>query len=328
MKRRGVRRSPAQHAAPLLWTAPLRFATRPERATPLALAALLALGSASPTSAQDEPPSPDSVLRIEPVTVEVGRLRAGAVPVARTPFSAQVVQPTSLGAASGGAISGALSTLPGVTLSNQTGSGSQADIRLRGFTVSPIVGLPQSVSVFVDGVRVNEADASQVHLSLIPSGAVERIELIRGSGRRLREERDRGRAQLRDAPRRGHPDRATRGRGGFVPVRGGIAERVGQAPAASMRSCSDRIVDPTDGGSCRARRSSRSSRSSAGKASAPTLGSPTRSRPTPSKVPARCRSRGWLEGYCHRTSRLRLPTAASSSTRAARVTPSLRASTS
>ena len=35
--------------------------------------------------------------------------------------------------------------------------------------------------MFVDGVRVNEADASQVHLSLIPGGAVDRIELIRGS---------------------------------------------------------------------------------------------------------------------------------------------------
>jgi outer membrane cobalamin receptor len=36
------------------------------------------------------------------------------------------------------------------------------------------------VSVFVDGVRVNEADASQVHPSLIPSEAIERIELVRG----------------------------------------------------------------------------------------------------------------------------------------------------
>jgi outer membrane receptor protein involved in Fe transport len=120
------------------------------------------------------------VLRIEPVTVEVGRLRSGAVPLARTPFSSQVVRPEALSLTSGDDLAGALSALPGVTLSHQTGSRSQADIRLRGFAVSPIVGVPQSVSVFVDGVRVNEADASQVHLSLIPAAAVERVELIRG----------------------------------------------------------------------------------------------------------------------------------------------------
>jgi outer membrane receptor protein involved in Fe transport len=114
------------------------------------------------------------------VTVEVGRLRAGAVPLARTPFPSQVVDVAALDAPGRRELAGTLSTLPGVTLTNQTGSGSQADIRLRGFAVSPIVGVPQSASVFVDGVRVNEADASQVHLSLIPAAAVERIELVRG----------------------------------------------------------------------------------------------------------------------------------------------------
>ncbi|MBM4185042.1 MAG: TonB-dependent receptor [Gemmatimonadetes bacterium] len=142
------------------------------------LAGLLLLGTAA-TAAAQAPPSPDSVVPLEPVEVEIGRLRAGAVPLAETPFTAHVisgsvVEPTA------GAIAGALAGLPGVTITNQTGSAGQLDVRLRGFSVSPIVGVPQSVSVFVDGVRVNEADASQVHLSLIPEGAIERIELVRG----------------------------------------------------------------------------------------------------------------------------------------------------
>ena len=41
------------------------------------------------------------------------------------------------------AIAGALARLPGVTLTNQTGSSGQLDLRLRGFTVSPIVGVPR-----------------------------------------------------------------------------------------------------------------------------------------------------------------------------------------
>ena len=146
--------------------------------------ALLAAVAPGGLLAQQRPegdaPEPDSVVSIEPLNVEIGRLRAGAVPLARTPFSSQVLTSGALAPPAGGAISGALSGLPGVTLTNQTGSPSQMDIRLRGFAVSPIVGVPQSVSVFVDGVRVNEADASQVHLSLIPEGAIERVELMRG----------------------------------------------------------------------------------------------------------------------------------------------------
>jgi outer membrane receptor protein involved in Fe transport len=138
------------------------------------------LGPPASAAQQAAEASPDSAVAIQPLTVEVGRLRAGAVPLARTPFSSQVVTSRALAPLAGGAIAGALAGLPGVTLTNQTGSPSQMDIRVRGFAVSPIVGVPQSLSVFVDGVRVNEADASQVHLSLIPEGAIERVELMRG----------------------------------------------------------------------------------------------------------------------------------------------------
>ena len=125
--------------------------------------------------------TPDSVLRIPELRVEVGRLRTGSVPVAEVPFPVQIIAGSDVRGARGSSVANALTGLPGLNLTNQTGSPSQADIRFRGFALSPIVGVPQGVSVFVDGVRVNEADASQVHLSLIPGGAVDRIELIRGS---------------------------------------------------------------------------------------------------------------------------------------------------
>ncbi|HSH74914.1 MAG TPA: TonB-dependent receptor plug domain-containing protein, partial [Longimicrobiales bacterium] len=140
----------------------------------------LLIGAGEAAGQEPGPQEPDSVVPIEPLNVEIGRLRAGTVPLAQTPFSSQVLTSAQLGPATGGAIGAALADLPGVTLASQTGSPSQPDIRVRGFAVSPIVGVPQSVSVFVDGVRVNEADASQVHLSLIPEGAIERIELVRG----------------------------------------------------------------------------------------------------------------------------------------------------
>ena len=146
----------------------------------VAAALVTALGAPGAASSQEPVPAGDSVVAIEPVTVSVGRLRAGAVPLARTPFASDLVDTQDLRPTGGSELLESLSMLPGVTLTNQTGSSSQADIRVRGFVVSPVVGVPQGVSVFVDGVRVNEADASQVHLSLIPSEAIERIELVRG----------------------------------------------------------------------------------------------------------------------------------------------------
>lgn len=130
----------------------------------------------APVSAQ----IPDTVFELEEVRVEISRLRVGGIPLLRAPLSAQVLQGTDLRQASHATVADALAWLPGVTLVDQFGSPFQPDIRLRGFSLSPVVGLPQSLSVFVDGVRVNEADASQVHFDLIPTDDIERLEVIRG----------------------------------------------------------------------------------------------------------------------------------------------------
>ena len=46
--------------------------------------------------------------------------------------------------------------------------------------MSPVTGVPQGISVFVDGVRVNEPTVEEVNFDLIPLDDVERIGLIRG----------------------------------------------------------------------------------------------------------------------------------------------------
>src|SRR5919108_1235342 len=74
----------------------------------------------------------------------------------------------------------AVSKLPGVSAFDDQGSRAQPTLNIRGFTLSPVVGVPQGVSVFLDGVRINEPDAQQVNFDLIPMEAVERAELVRG----------------------------------------------------------------------------------------------------------------------------------------------------
>ena len=71
--------------------------------------------------------------------------------------------------------------LAGISLSDVQNNPFQPDVIYRGFTSSFLLGTPPGLSVFVDGVRVNEPLADQVNWDLIPADAIERTELIPGS---------------------------------------------------------------------------------------------------------------------------------------------------
>ncbi|WP_188701287.1 TonB-dependent receptor [Silvimonas iriomotensis] len=69
----------------------------------------------------------------------------------------------------------------GVNISQAQGNPYQADISFRGFTASPVLGTPQGLSVFMDGVRINEPFGDIVNWDLIPPGAIASIQLMPGS---------------------------------------------------------------------------------------------------------------------------------------------------
>ncbi|MDE1179182.1 TonB-dependent receptor [Paraburkholderia sp.] len=71
--------------------------------------------------------------------------------------------------------------LPGVDIADAQGNPSQPDINYRGFTASPLLGTPQGLSVFLDGVRINEPFGDVVNWDLIPQAAIDTIQLIPGS---------------------------------------------------------------------------------------------------------------------------------------------------
>jgi iron complex outermembrane recepter protein len=70
---------------------------------------------------------------------------------------------------------------------NSVGVGSgqgnpyQQDLNFRGFAASPLLGTPQGISVFQDGVRINEAFGDVVNWDLLPRSAISTIQLIPGS---------------------------------------------------------------------------------------------------------------------------------------------------
>jgi outer membrane receptor protein involved in Fe transport len=57
----------------------------------------------------------------------------------------------------------------------------QPDVQYRGFVGSPLLGLPQGLAVYQDGVRVNEPFGDTVSWALIPESAIAEFYLVPGS---------------------------------------------------------------------------------------------------------------------------------------------------
>ena len=68
--------------------------------------------------------------------------------------------------------------LPGVSLSDQTGSEFQRNLDYRGFTASPVVGTPQGLAVYQNGVRINEVFGDIVNWDFIPQNAIRSLTLM------------------------------------------------------------------------------------------------------------------------------------------------------
>jgi len=71
--------------------------------------------------------------------------------------------------------------LQSVSIQETQGNPFQPDVTFRGYSASPLDGNPQGLSVFLDGVRVNEPFGDSVRWDLIPSFAIQGMQLIPGS---------------------------------------------------------------------------------------------------------------------------------------------------
>jgi outer membrane receptor protein involved in Fe transport len=73
------------------------------------------------------------------------------------------------------------SRLQSVNVNDYQGNPFQMDITYRGFTAGPQIGMPQGLSVFFDGVRVNEPFGDVVNWDLIPMNALASVDVFPGS---------------------------------------------------------------------------------------------------------------------------------------------------
>ena len=73
------------------------------------------------------------------------------------------------------------SKLQSVNINDYAGNPFQMDVQYRGFTASPQIGTPQGLSVFLDGIRVNEPFGDVVNWDLIPMNALAGVDIFPGS---------------------------------------------------------------------------------------------------------------------------------------------------
>ena len=73
------------------------------------------------------------------------------------------------------------SGMAGINVNEIQSNPYQPNVNYRGFTASPLLGTPQGISVFMDGVRVNEPFGDVVNWDLIPLNAISNMNLIPGS---------------------------------------------------------------------------------------------------------------------------------------------------
>jgi len=98
------------------------------------------------------------------------------------PYPVQVASDTALRKAGGENLAEFMArNLTGVNVNEVSGSPFQNDVTFRGFRASPVVGSAQGISVYLDGVRVNEAFGDVVHWDMLPEAAIGSLLLVSGA---------------------------------------------------------------------------------------------------------------------------------------------------
>jgi outer membrane receptor protein involved in Fe transport len=152
--------------------------TRAPQRTRLATAAMLALMSAQQAAAQEYPVL--AMMRVE--VVGIAPQPGLGIDREMLPYSVQSASSKTTRQAQAGNLTDFMArNLNGVNVNDISGSPFQNDVTFRGFRASPLLGASQGLSVYLDGVRVNEPFGDVVNWDMLPEAAIGSMLLAPGS---------------------------------------------------------------------------------------------------------------------------------------------------
>ncbi len=149
----------------------------------LAVAIALVLASAAEAETAPPPGNDENVTTLDLVTVVGVTPVAGTdIEIAKLPYNVQSADDEALKRSQALDLSDFMNrNFAGVTINQAANNPLQPDLQFRGFTATPLLGGSEGISVYLDGVRVNEVFGDTVNWDLIPEDAVERMSLLAGS---------------------------------------------------------------------------------------------------------------------------------------------------
>ncbi|QDC99176.1 TonB-dependent receptor [Candidatus Methylopumilus universalis] len=104
------------------------------------------------------------------------------LPLNIIPANIQIATPKAINAQSGVSLADYMSTnMQSVSVTEMGGNPWQPEVTFRGYSASPLLGMPQGMSTFVDGVRVNEPFGDVTLWDKIPNFAIGGMQLVPGS---------------------------------------------------------------------------------------------------------------------------------------------------
>ena len=104
------------------------------------------------------------------------------LPVKDVPYAIQTVTGEEIREQPGVSIADYMvNNLEGVTVNEVGGNPYQLEINYRGYNGTPLVGNPQGLSIYVDGVRQNMPFSNNVLWDTIPDFAIDNMQLVGGS---------------------------------------------------------------------------------------------------------------------------------------------------
>ncbi len=152
------------------------------RAGAATIAVVAAVVLAGRAGAQQQPP-PEVAGTLPAVeSVGVAPLPGSGLPrdrVAGNPRSFSATDLQRDGRLAGGGLTETLERLSAsVNRNNTQGNPFQPDVQVRGFSASPLLGTPQGLAVYQNGVRINEAFGDTVNWDLVPELAIRDLDVI------------------------------------------------------------------------------------------------------------------------------------------------------
>ena len=125
------------------------------------------------------PPAPSAASPTAPAEPAAPAVQPGAVDRDKIPSNVQVLSASDFDhTTTPSLLDGMARGLPGVSLGDQTGNQFQLDINYRGFTASPVIGTPQGLAVYQNGVRINEVFGDIINWDFLPENAINRMTLV------------------------------------------------------------------------------------------------------------------------------------------------------